>query len=193
MKVPAAKPIHTVSVRDAYRVLANGGRLFLAAPTGIGKTISTLFPAVKALGERKLERFFYLTSRTVGRANAEKALVDLRRAGLKLRAVKLTAKERVCVREGNPCDPLTHPLARGYYDRVKPAIREALGHEEIACSVLEAMGRQHQVCPFDLSLDVCHFSHQLDCITKFQTASPKTGLAVSKHWCGRSEFGAGLA
>jgi DNA excision repair protein ERCC-2 len=58
----------------AYRVLANGGRLFLAAPTGIGKTISVLFPAVKALGEGKLERIFYLTARTVGRAIAEKAL-----------------------------------------------------------------------------------------------------------------------
>ena len=55
----------------AYRVLANGGRLFLAAPTGIGKTISVLFPAAKALGEGKLERIFYLTARTVGRAIAE--------------------------------------------------------------------------------------------------------------------------
>ncbi len=138
----------------AYRVLANGGRLFLAAPTGIGKTISTLFPAVKALKEGKLERIFYLTARTVGRAIAEKALVDLRRAGLKLRAVTLTAKEKVCVREGHPCDPLTCPLARGYYDRVKPAIREALEHEEITRSVLEAVAQKHQVCPFELSLDV---------------------------------------
>jgi len=138
----------------AYRVLANGGRLFLAAPTGIGKTISTLFPAVKALGEGKLERIFYLTARTVGRAIAEKALVDLRRAGLKLRAVTLTAKEKVCVREGHPCDPLTCPLARGYYDRVKPAMREALEQEEISRSVLEAVGQKHQVCPFELSLDV---------------------------------------
>ncbi len=138
----------------AYRVLANGGRLFLAAPTGIGKTISTLFPAVKALKEGKLERIFYLTARTVGRAIAEKALVDLRRAGLKLRAVTLTAKAKVCVREGHPCDPLTCPLARGYFDRVKPAIREALEQEEITRSVLEAVGQKHQVCPFELSLDV---------------------------------------
>jgi len=138
----------------AYRVLANGGRLFLAAPTGIGKTISTLFPAVKALGERKLERIFYLTARTVGRAIAEKALSDLRRAGLKLRVVTLTAKEKVCVREGHPCDPLTCSMARGYYDRVKPAIREALEREEITRAVLEEVGQKHLVCPFELSLDV---------------------------------------
>lgn len=138
----------------AYRVLANGGRLFLAAPTGIGKTISTLFPAIKALKERKLERFFYLTARTVGRATAEKALVDLRHAGLKLRAVTLTAKTKVCVRDGHPCDPLTCPLARAYFDRIKPAIREALERDEITRSVLETVGQKHQVCPFELSLDV---------------------------------------
>ncbi len=147
----------------AYRVLANGGRLFLAAPTGIGKTISVLFPAVKALGEGKLERIFYLTARTVGRAIAEKALVDLRRAGLKLRAVTLTAKEKVCVREGLPCDPLTCPLALSYYDRVKPAIREALEREEITRAILEEVGQKHQVCPFELSLDVSVWADAVIC------------------------------
>ncbi len=147
----------------AYRVLANGGRLFLAAPTGIGKTISVLFPAVKALGEGKLERIFYLTARTVGRAIAEKALVDLRQAGLKLRVVTLTAKEKVCVREGHPCDPLTCPLALGYYDRVKPAIREALEREEITRATLEEVGQKHQVCPFELSLDVSVWSDAVIC------------------------------
>jgi Rad3-related DNA helicase len=147
----------------AYRLLANGGRLFLAAPTGIGKTISVLFPTVKALGEGKLERIFYLTARTVGRAIAEKALVDLRRAGLKLRAVTLTAKEKVCVREGRPCDLLTCPLALGYYDRVKPAIREALEQEEITRAVLEEVGQKHQVCPFELSLDVSVWADAIIC------------------------------
>ena len=147
----------------AYRVLANGGRLFLAAPTGIGKTISVLFPAVKALGEGKLERIFYLTARTVGRAIAENALVDLRRAGLKLRAVTLTAKEKVCVRDGKPCDPLTCPLALGYYDRIKPATREALEREEITRSVLEVVGQKHQVCPFELSLDVSLWADAIIC------------------------------
>src|ERR1035438_8663800 len=147
----------------AYRVLANGGRLFLAAPTGIGKTISVLFPAVKALGEGKLERIFYLTARTVGRAIAEKALMDLRRAGLKLRAVTLTAKEKVCVRDGKPCDPLTCPLALGYYERVKSAIREALEREEITRSVLEIVAQKHQVCPFELSLDVSLWADAIIC------------------------------
>ena len=147
----------------AYRVLAKGGRLFLAAPTGIGKTISVLFPAVKALGEGKLGRIFYLTARTVGRAIAEKALVELRQAGLKLRAVTLTAKEKVCIRAGQACDPLTCPLALGYYDRIRPAIRAALAREEITRGILETVGQQHQVCPFELSLDVSVWADAIIC------------------------------
>jgi DNA excision repair protein ERCC-2 len=147
----------------AYRVLDKGGRLFLAAPTGIGKTISTLFPAVKALGEGKLERIFYLTARTVGRAIAEKACADLRQGGLKFRVVTLTAKEKICVRDGNHCDALTCPLALGYYDRVKPAMREALGREAITRTTLEAVARKHQVCPFELSLDVSVWSDAVIC------------------------------
>jgi DNA excision repair protein ERCC-2 len=115
------------------------------------------------LGEGKLERIFYLTARTVGRAIAEKALVDLRRAGLKLRAISLTAKEKVCVRDGHPCDQLTCPLARGYYDRIKPAIREALEREEITRAVLEEVGQKHQVCPFELSLDVSVWADAIVC------------------------------
>ena len=151
---PAYRPGQRELAVAAYRVFANGGRLFLAAPTGIGKTISVLFPAIKALGGGKIERLFYLTARTVGRGVAEQALVELRRAGLKLRAVTLTAKESVCVREGHACDPLTCPLALGYYDRVKPAMREALEREEITRAVLDAVGQKHQVCPFALALDV---------------------------------------
>jgi DNA excision repair protein ERCC-2 len=160
---PAYRPGQRDLAVAAYRVLANGGRLFLAAPTGIGKTISVLFPAVKALGERKLERIFYLTARTVGRAIAEKALADLRQGGLKLRTVTLTAKEKVCVRAGQPCDPQTCPLALGYYDRVKPAIRDALEREEINRSTLETVALKHQVCPFELSLDASVWADAVIC------------------------------
>ena len=160
---PAYRPGQRELAVAAYRVLANGGRLFLAAPTGIGKTISVLFPAVKALGGGKIERIYYLTARTVGRAIAEKALADLRRVGLKLRAVTLTAKEKVCVRNGHPCDPMTCPLARGYYDRLRPAVREALAQEEITRPVLEALGQKHQVCPYELSLDVSVWTDAVVC------------------------------
>ncbi len=166
-KLPFPFPVYRRGQRElavaAYRVLANGGRLFLAAPTGIGKTMSTLFPAVKALGEAKLERIFYLTARTVGRTIAEKACSDMRQAGLRFRSVTLTAKEKICVQAGHPCDPLTCPLAIGYFDRIKPALREALSREEITRSVLERVATQHQVCPFELSLDVSSWADAIIC------------------------------
>ncbi len=147
----------------AFKTLARGGRLFLEAPTGIGKTISVLFPAIKALGEGKLERLFYLTARTVGRLVAQKACADLRQAGLRLRALTLTAKDKICVRDGHPCDIQTCPLAIGYYDRLKPAMRAALQHEEITRPVLEAVAAEHQVCPFELSLDVSSWADLVIC------------------------------
>jgi Rad3-related DNA helicase len=138
----------------AYRALARGGRLFLEAPTGIGKTISVLFPAVKALGEGTLERIFYLTATTTGRLVAEAAAADLRRAGLRLRTLTLTARSKVCRQDGQPCELRTCPLARGYYDRRHAALRDALAREELTRPVLEAVGREHQVCPFELALDL---------------------------------------
>jgi DNA excision repair protein ERCC-2 len=148
---------------SAYRVLSEGGRLFVGAPTGIGKTVSVLFPTIKALGEGKLERIFYLTARTIGRTVAEKSIGDLRQAGLKIRVMTLTAKQKVCVRDGRPCDQLTCPLAIGYFDRVKPAIRDALRREEITRSILEFVAQKHQVCPFELSLDVSIWADAIIC------------------------------
>ncbi len=147
----------------AYRVLAKGGRFFVAAPTGIGKTISVLFPALKALAHGKVERIFYLTARTVGRAIAQKTLAELRERQLKVRTLTLTAKEKICVRAGQPCDAQTCPLAVGYYDRVKSAVRESLELEDISRTGLETVARKHQVCPFELSLDVSIWADVVIC------------------------------
>jgi DNA excision repair protein ERCC-2 len=147
----------------AYRALARGERLFLEAPTGIGKTISVFFPAVKALGEGRLARIFYLTATTMGRVVAERAVTDLRTSGLRLRTLTLTAKARLCLQNGRPCDPRTCPLAQGYYDRCKPAIRAALAREEITRPVLEAVAAEFQVCPYELSLDVSEWADAVIC------------------------------
>jgi len=167
---PTYRPGQRKLAVGAYRALASGGRLFLEAPTGIGKTISVLFPALKAMGQAKLERIFYLTARTVGRAVAEKAFNDLRQAGARLRTLTLTARDKICFQAGQGCDPAACPFARGYYDRHKPAMRAALERDEISRPVLEAVSRQHQVCPFELSLDlsawvdavICDYNYVFD-------------------------------
>jgi DNA excision repair protein ERCC-2 len=149
---------------DAVRhAITREERLFLEAPTGIGKTISVLYPAIQAMAEGQLERLFYLTARTTARTVAEKAFHDLRQGGLRLRTLTLTAREKICVLQGLPCDPVTCPLARGYYDRWKSAMREALVHEEITRAVIESIAQRHLVCPFQLSLDLCSWVDAVVC------------------------------
>lgn len=160
---PRYRPGQRESAVAVYRIMTQGGRLFLAAPTGIGKTVSVLFPTLKALGEGTLDHLFYLTARTIGRAVAEQTLDALRQEGLKLRSVTITAKEKMCVPNGVPCDPMTCPLARGYYDRLHAALREVLELESMTRGALDAISRQHQVCPFELSLDAAVWSDTIIC------------------------------
>ncbi len=142
---------------EVYRTLSRAGKLFAEAPTGIGKTVSVLFPAMKALGEERFIKIFYLTAKTSGRAVADNALEDLRRAGLRCRSVTLTAKDKICFNDGRPCDMRQCPFAIGYYDRNKAAIRDALTVERLDRPAIEQMARKHNVCPFELSLDCANW------------------------------------
>lgn len=138
-----------------------GFRLFCQAPTGTGKTMSALFPSLKAMGEGTGEKLFYFTARTTARAAAEDAVVLLRQAnpGLVFRSVTLTAKEKVCLAQneaGRPvCMPEACPYARGYYDRRKEALAALLdGGGQLDRPAIEAAARQFTVCPFELGLDL---------------------------------------
>jgi DNA excision repair protein ERCC-2 len=150
-----------------YRAVTRGEKLFVEAPTGIGKTVSVLFPTLKALGEGTVERIFYLTARTTGRAVAENCLGNLRRAGARIQALTLTAKEKIC-KAG--CDASACPLARGYYDRRGPAMAAALQQEALTRAAIESVAQAHQVCPFELSLDlsvwvdavICDYNYVFD-------------------------------
>ena len=138
-----------------------GFRLFCQAPTGTGKTMSALFPSLKAMGEGTGEKSFYFTARTTARAAAEDAVALLRQAnpGLVFRSVTLTAKEKVCLAKneaGRPvCMPEACPYARGYYDRRKEALAALLdGGGQLDRPAIEAAARQFTVCPFELGLDL---------------------------------------
>ncbi|MFQ8842024.1 MAG: DEAD/DEAH box helicase [Clostridium fessum] len=112
-----------------YRTLERGRRLFVQAPTGIGKTLSTVFPALKAIGEGHGQKLFYLTAKTITRTVAEEALAILRERGLYFRSVTITAKEKLCILEKPVCNPEMCPRAKGHFDRVNDAVYEIL-HQE---------------------------------------------------------------
>ncbi|WP_195984474.1 ATP-dependent DNA helicase [Clostridium sp. D33t1_170424_F3] len=138
-----------------YRTIAADGMLFCQAPTGIGKTMSTLFPAIKAMGEDKTERIFYLTAKTITRQVAEDALLRMREKGLRLKTITLTAKDKICFLEERNCNPEACPYADGYYDRVNDALYDLLEHEEaMTRQTIACCAETHKVCPFELALDV---------------------------------------
>lgn len=147
-----------------YRGLQNGQRLFINAPTGIGKTMSTIFPTVKALGEERIERFFYLTAKTITRTVAEESLQLLLNKGLKMRSVTLTAKEKICFLDEMNCTKLHCPYADGYYDRLNDCIIKILDNELlITRDVVEDYARRHSLCPFELSLDISFYTEGIVC------------------------------
>ncbi|GAA0136378.1 ATP-dependent DNA helicase [Paenibacillus sp. YSY-4.3] len=147
-----------------YTSIAEKAKLFAQAPTGIGKTMSTIFPTVKAIGTGLLQRIFYLTAKTITRTAAEEAFARLQAEGLQLHAVTITAKEKICFQEQISCRKEDCIYADGYYDRVNGAILDMLGHETlINREVIEGYARKHRVCPFEFSLDAAYAADAVIC------------------------------
>lgn len=140
---------------SVYRTISRKKKLFIQAPTGVGKTISTVFPAVKAVGEELGEKIFYLTAKTITRTVAEQAFETLREQALKFKVITLTAKEKICFCEETNCNPDDCPYAKGHFDRVNDAVYELLTEADVMSrEMLEAQARKHKVCPFEMALDV---------------------------------------
>lgn len=158
--------------RDGQRKLTNivyftikeGEDLFAQAPTGIGKTISTIFPALKALGENMGERIVYLTPKTINRQVAEDTFNMLRGQGLSFKSITLTAKEKSCCNSEFDCNPESCQYAKSYYDKVRPVITEILKNENhISKEILQKYAQKYVVCPFELSLDVSMYCDGIIC------------------------------
>lgn len=140
-----------------YKTILEEKSLFTKAPTGIGKTISTLFPAVKAMGEGLLNRSFYLTAKTITRTAAEQALTKMRLSGLRLTSLTITARDKICFKGESICQKDYCEYANGYYDRINEAVLDILNHEEaITREVLEEYAHKHRVCPFEFSIDLAY-------------------------------------
>lgn len=158
---PAYRPGQREMAVAVYKAIRTSDRLYVQSPTGVGKTIATLFPAIKALGQGLAAKIFYLTAKTSGRLVAEKTLDDLRQVGLQLKSVTLTAKEKICFCPPVNCDPEVCVFARDYFGKVKRALEELDRLAAFTRPVIEQIARQYQVCPFELSLDLALW---VDCI-----------------------------
>lgn len=147
-----------------YKTIADKKTLFANAPTGTGKTISTLFPAVKAMGEEKAEKIFYLTAKTLNRKNAEEALQLMNEKGLFFQSVTITAKDKVCFKEETRCDSSYCEFADGYFDRINGAVLDILKNETIMNrDVISQYAQKHKVCPFEFSIDLAYAADGVIC------------------------------
>ncbi|MEF2966768.1 ATP-dependent DNA helicase [Paenibacillus sp. M1] len=147
-----------------YKTIEEKVSLFAKAPTGIGKTISTTFPAIKAIGEGHLQHLFYLTAKTITRTAAEEAFAFMQNKGLHLHAVTITAKEKVCLQDEVSCRKEDCPFADGHYDRINDAVLDMLSHETlIGREIIERYARKHRVCPFEFSLDLAYAADAVIC------------------------------
>lgn len=151
-------------VTGVYKTILRRKKLFIEAPTGVGKTISTIFPSVKAMGEGLLEKIFYLTAKTIARTVAEDTFKILGEKGARLKVISLTAKEKLCVLDKPSCNPVDCPRAKGHYDRINDAVFDLLtSQNDISRELIEEYSAKHCVCPYEMSLDVSLWADVIIC------------------------------
>ena len=151
-------------MEDVYRTILRRKNLFMQAPTGVGKTISTIFPAVKAVGENLGDRIFYLTAKTITASVAKDTFRLLCEYGYKAKIIQLTAKEKLCLCDEMECNPVNCPYAKGHYDRVNDAVFELLTSSDFFTrDEIVEQANKYMVCPFELSLDVSSWVDDIVC------------------------------
>lgn len=158
-------------VSGVYHTVSSKKTLFVQAPTGVGKTMSAIFPSVRAIGEGKGETLFYLTAKTITGTVAWEAFHTLRENGLKFKVTAITAKEKLCFLDSPECTPEKCPYAKGHFDRVNDAVYELWTTEEVySREVIRAHAEKWQVCPFEMCLDlsvwvdgvICDYNYAFD-------------------------------
>ncbi len=148
---------------NVYIALRERKRLFAQAPTGIGKTMAALYPALRAIGEGRCARAVFLAARTTGRRSAMDAMALITSAGARVMTAEITAKDKICPQPVRDCRPERCPLAEGFYDRLPGALAEALTLQRLGRAEIAALAQRHQVCPFELSLEIAMLSDVVVC------------------------------
>lgn len=147
-----------------YHAIEDKKKLFIEAPTGVGKTITTVFPSIKAMGEGICDRIFYLTAKTITRTVAEECFSLLGGQGFFFKPITITAKEKMCVLETVSCNPADCERALGHFDRVNDAVYDMLTHEDkLTREILLHYADVHRVCPFEMGLDAALFADAVIC------------------------------
>ena len=147
-----------------YKSILERQKLYINAPTGTGKTISTLFPTIKAMGEGYVKKVFYLTAKTITRTVAEDTVRLMYKGGAKLKSITLTAKDKICFLEERKCTSEDCIYANGHFNRIDEAIKDALDHEDLLTRErVSAYAQKHKVCPFELSLDLALYMDVIIC------------------------------
>ena len=155
----------------AYGIAKNGGILFAEAPTGIGKTMSTLYPFAKSFSDEENEKIFYLTAKNSGRSMAFEATKLLLENGLYASAIMITAKDKICFCPGKGCNPDECPFAKDYYTNIRKILVDSIKEYQLfSPEVITDIAKQYAVCPFELSLDlslyvdiiVCDYNYLFD-------------------------------
>ncbi len=147
-----------------YRTIARRKNLFIQAPTGVGKTVSTLYPAVKAVGENLADKIFYLTAKTITGTVAKETFEILTKEGYRAKTIQITAKEKLCLCGEMDCNPVHCPYAKGHYDRVNDAVYDLLMRADTySREVLWEQAEKFSVCPFELCLDTATWADNVIC------------------------------
>lgn len=147
-----------------YKSIIDSKKCFAQAPTGTGKTISTLFPAIKAMGENETSKIFYLTAKTITREVAQNTISLMRKKDLNLKSVTITAKEKICKMEEVNCNPEYCPYANGYFDRINNSLKDILAkYNDYSKENIEKISEEYILCPFELSLDLTNLSDVIIC------------------------------
>lgn len=141
-------------IASVYTSIVREKKIYIEAPTGIGKTLSTVYPSVKAMGEGRIEKIFYLTAKTITRTAALNAFTLLKEHGLTMKTIVLTAKDKVCILDKPECNPRSCERAKGHFDRVNDAVFDLITHEDdISRDKVLEYAAKHNVCPFEMGLD----------------------------------------